>query len=92
MTFEQFGDRLECWLAKPISFCVFIAWCIFVPLWNVDVANYGISFVTALVLFLTLGTSRKDRMAIHIKLDDLEKSIDGADSSNAGIEKRLTDR
>lgn len=91
MDFDYIGDRLEYYMAKPVSFGLFLLWCVAMPFINTDVANYGISVLTALLLVITLGSTRKDRKAVHIKLDDLEESLDCADSSKAGIEKRLED-
>lgn len=84
--FNWLSDKLEKVAGTIWAFVLFLAWCALVPLINVDVANYGISFITALLLFLTIGPARRDRKAVHVKLDDLEKQIDVADSSKAGIE------
>lgn len=74
-----------------IGIGAFLLWVALVPLASVDVANYGLSVYTALVLVITIGPSRRDRKAVHAKLDDLECAIEQADSSLAGIES-LTER
>jgi len=86
MNFDKISDQIEKLLARPTSFVLFLLWCIFMPFINIDAANYGISVATALLLFLTLGSSRRDRKAMHVKLDDLEIAVDKADNDNAGLE------
>lgn len=89
MTFDEVGRKLERILAHPVSLALFLIWCGVMPFLSIDAANYGISFITAFLLFVTLGPSIKERKGVHIKLDDLEDSIEEADSGNVGIENRL---
>lgn len=82
----KLADRIEALAAHPVALLLYLGWCFVAPVFSVDVANYVISVATGGLLFLTLGGSRRDRKAVHIKLDDLETSLDCADSSLAGIE------
>ena len=84
--FGQAADWLECKAGHPLTFVAFVVWCIAAPMLNVDVANYVISVVTAALLFLTIGASRRDRLAVHVKLDDLERAVEEASDDLAGIE------
>lgn len=86
--FHALADHMERVAAHPVAFLVFMAWCILAPTANIDVANYVISVVTASLLFVLIGPSRRDRKAIHVKLDDLEDSIEEADSGNVQIEDK----
>jgi len=61
------------------------------PFVNFDVFDYGISVLTSMLMMITLENSRKDRLAVHVKLDDLEKQIDSATTENAGIEELSED-
>ena len=91
MWFSNFSDKIEKYLAHPAAFLIFLLWCSVMPFFNIDAANYGISVATALVLFVTLGSSRRDRKAVHVKLDDLEIAVEKADNSNAGLEELTED-
>jgi low affinity Fe/Cu permease len=81
-------DKLESAAGSTGGILVFIAWCSIAPVVNVDVANYGLSVYTAGLLVFTLASSRRDRKAIHAKLDDLECAVDSARSENARLEER----
>lgn len=88
MKFSVLADQLEKKLAHPISFVIFLLWCILMPFISMDAANYGISVLTAALLFLTLGNNRKDKIAVHVKLDDLERAVDTAKTENARLEEK----
>ena len=71
--FSKFSDKLEAYLAHPFGFVLytvfFILGLVFV---GVDATNIVISYVTAGMLFLGLGNARRDRKAVHAKLDDID--------------------
>lgn len=85
--FGKIADELECRAGHPLTFAAFVLWCIVAPIVSVDVANYVISVITAALVFLTISASRRDRLAVHVKLDDLEHAIDKANDDLAGIEE-----
>lgn len=84
-------DTFERWAASLGGILAFLAWCSIMPRISIDTANYGISVYTAGLLVFTLAASRRDRMAIHAKLDDLECAVDRAKSENARLEERTED-
>lgn len=86
------SDKIERTLSHPFCFWLFILWCVVMPFISIDAANYGISVVTAFVLFITLGSTRRDRLAIQTKLDNLVINIEQADSSVARIEELAEDQ
>jgi low affinity Fe/Cu permease len=83
---DRIADKLEQTAGSGLGIFAFIAWCALVPLWSVDTANYGIGVYTAFLLVIKIGPTRRDGLAVHVKLDDLECAIEQADSNNASIE------
>lgn len=81
------ADRIESFAGSTTGIMAFLAWIILMPFASVDVANYGISVYTAFVLIITIGLSRRDRKAMHAKLDDLECAVEQADSGNRRLEE-----
>ena len=83
---EGAGEGLERglahWSALPlITLAVFLG-----LLGSVDVTNFVMSYVTLGLLVLTVSRDRRDRKALHAKLDDLEMAIPEADSGKARLE------
>lgn len=81
-------DKIEATAGSPVGIVAFLLWCICMPMVNVDVANYGISVYTAALLVLTIGSTRRDRKAMHAKLDDLEVAVDAADNDLVRLEDK----
>ena len=62
-----------------------------VGLWatfGVDVSNIFISIITAEIVLLTLGATRRSNIAMHAKLDELIDSQTGARNDIEHIEDR----
>lgn len=87
--YARIADIVERGAGHPLAMLAFLAWCAFMPLLNMDAANYGISIATAFILFLTIGSARRDRKAVHTKIDDIERAIPQAKSGNARLEDKL---
>lgn len=85
--FKKIADKTEKTCSHPVSLVAFLLWCAIMPFLSVDAANYGISVLTAFLLMLTLSGVRRDRLAIHAKLDELVTEIDQPRSEIAGIEE-----
>ncbi len=85
--FTVIADKVEYAAGSPYGVLAFVGWCAAMPLINIDVANYGISVATAGILFLTIGSARRHAKAVQAKLDDLEESIDVANSANKRLEE-----
>lgn len=80
-------DRFDAFVGTRAGKLLFAAWCIVVPFFSWDIANYGISIYTAAVLVFGKAFGRADRKAVHVKLDDLECAVEAADSSNKRLEE-----
>jgi len=82
------GDFIEKCCAHPAAFWLFTGLFAIGITINVDVTNIAISYFTAALLLLTLGGQRRSDKASHVKLDDLERSVENARSDNARLEER----
>ena len=83
------GDRIEqaCahWLALPVFTALFILGILII---GVDPTNIVVSYMTIALLLLTVGRDRRDRLAMHTKLDDLERAVPTANGTKARLEER----
>src|SRR4030095_4310030 len=73
------------YLAFLAAFSIIIVWAITGPLFGFSntwqlVINTGTTIVTFLMVFLIQNTQNRDAMAVHLKLDEIIKSIDNADN------------
>lgn len=89
LVYAKVADWIERVSGHPLTMIAFVAWCAFMPLISIDAANYGISVATAFILFLTIGSTRRDRKAMHTKLDALVCATEGADDALQHIEDRV---
>lgn len=75
-----------------IAFLVIIAWAFSGPIFNFSntwqlFINTGTTIVTLLMVFLIQSTQNRDSRAIHLKLDELLRSIKGARNRLVNIEE-----
>ena len=82
---EWVEHRLAHWAVMPLCTAAIVAG-LFWP--GVDATNLAISILTVELLLLTLGRDRRDRKALHAKLDDLEIHLPQADSNKAHLEDK----
>lgn len=86
---NDIGERIEraCahWLAVPVFTLAFLASLVLI---GVEPTNILISYQTIVLLLLTVGRDRRDRAAMHAKLDDLEIALPEADSGKAKLEEQ----
>ena len=98
--FSRFAKWMSVKLGNAYAFLVAIivvlAWAIIGPLFNYSdtwqlVINTGTTIVTFLMVFLLQNTQNRDTIAIHLKLDEIIRSIQGAHNRLLKIEE-LSDR
>ena len=94
--FRKFASKTSTVVGSPWSFIVatliIITWFIAGPVFGYSdtwqlVINTGTTIVTFLIVFLIQNTQNRDARALHLKLDELVKSIRGARNSMVSIEE-----
>ncbi|MEZ0325701.1 MAG: low affinity iron permease family protein [Fimbriimonas sp.] len=85
--FNSLAKRVAAWVGSPISFgialAVIIVWAVTGPIFKFSdtwqlVINTSTTIVTFLMVFLIQNTQNRDARAIHLKLDEVIRSIEGA--------------
>lgn len=97
--FHKFAARISSIIGSPLAFIaaifVILVWVLsgpsfgFSDTWQL-IINTGTTIVTFLIVFLIQNTQNRDAKAIHLKLDELLKSVKGARTSLVDLED-LTD-
>jgi len=94
--FSQFAHATSLWTGNPVAFLlavlVVVAWVATGPLFGYSdtwqlVINTGTTIVTFLMVFLIQNTQNRDAKAIHLKLDEVIRSIRRASNTMIDIEK-----
>jgi low affinity Fe/Cu permease len=89
------GDLVGSWGAFMIAVAVILAWAVTGHLFNYSDTwqlwiNTGTTIVTFLMVFLIQYTQNRDAKAMHLKLDELLRSIKGAHTEMINL-KNLSD-
>jgi low affinity Fe/Cu permease len=98
--FRHFAARVSIVVGAPGSFAVALAvlvlwalagpFCHFSDTWQL-VINTGTTIVTFLIVFLIQNTQNRESKAVHLKLDELIRSIDNARNALIDLDE-LDDR
>jgi low affinity Fe/Cu permease len=94
--FDKLARRVEGWIGNPWAFILALAsitlWAVTGPLfgwsdtWQL-ICNTATTIVTYLIVFLIQATQTRDTTAIHIKLDELLRALEGARTGLAVAEE-----
>ena len=96
---EHFGHvatRTASWVGKPAAFVTAVLavlmWGLLGPHYHYSdtwqlVINTGTTIVTFLMVFLIQNTQNRDARALHLKLDELIRSVHAAHNDMINIEK-----
>jgi len=83
------------WTGQPMTFgfavLVVVAWAVTGPVFGFSdtwqlVINTGTTIITFLMVFLIQNTQNRDSEAMHLKLDELIRSIQGAHNALLNLE------
>jgi low affinity Fe/Cu permease len=79
-------------LAFGLAAATIVAWAAMGPVFGFSdtwqlVINTGTTVVTFLMVFLIQNTQDRDALAVHLKLDELIRSIDGAHNALLDLEE-----
>jgi low affinity Fe/Cu permease len=98
--FAKFSNRIAHWAGHYLAFLfallIIVVWAVTGPLFGFSdtwqlVINTGTTIVTFLMVFLIQNTQNRDALAVHLKLDELIRSIDQADNKLMAAEDETDD-
>jgi low affinity Fe/Cu permease len=94
--FRKFASKTADWMGKSWAFIaavlIIAVWGMTGPMFHYSdtwqlVINTGTTIITFLMVFLIQNTQNRDARAIHLKLDELIRSIQGARNSMVDLEE-----
>jgi low affinity Fe/Cu permease len=98
--FASFANRASQlaghYLTFVVAFAILIVWAVSGPFFGFSdtwqlVINTGTTIITFLMVFLIQNTQNRDAMAMHLKLDELIRSIESADNDLIRAEDETQD-
>ena len=97
--FRRFAATASRWMGSPVAFMIavgtVVAWAALGPLfgysdtWQLAI-NTGTTIVTFLMVFLIQSTQNRDAKALHLKLDEVIRGLQGARNHLVDLES-MTD-
>lgn len=93
--FSVVAHQTACWTGRPTAFILALAtvivWGVTGPLFGFSdtwqlVINTGTTIITFLMVFLIQNSQNRDTVAIHLKLDEVLRSIDEARNNFMDLE------
>src|SRR5579884_3707712 len=98
--FARIAGRVADWTGSSWAFClaglVVVVWAVTGPMFNFSdtwqlVINTGTTIVTFLMVFLIQNTQNRDAKAMHLKLDELLRGVEGARTGLVDLEAASDD-
>ena len=76
-----------------VAFAIVVVWAVTGPLFHFSdtwqlVINTGTTVITFLMVFLIQNTQNRDSAAMHLKLDELLRAVQGAETGMANLEDK----
>ena len=99
--FRHFARKASDWLGSPAAFWLagvsIVAWALLGPYYDYSdtwqlVVNTATTVVTFLMVFLIQNTQNRDAKAIHLKLDELLRGVQGARTGLVRLEEMTEDQ
>ena len=85
-SFGELADRLT---SNPLFLALFNVALVVMWMWfGVDVANIFISIITAEIVLIGAGATRRGTLAIHAKLDEIIHAQENARDTLMGVESK----
>jgi len=93
--FRRFSHHVSVWVGSPWAFAaavtIVLVWAVTGPTFGFSdtwqlVINTGTTIVTFLMVFLIQNTQNRDAKAIHLKLDELLRGVEGARTDMVDLE------
>jgi len=93
--FGTLASKVSHWMGHPVGFVaalgIVVAWVSTGPIFHFSdtwqlVINTGTTVVTFLMVFLIQNTQNRDAKAIHLKLDELLRGVEGARTDMVDLE------
>jgi low affinity Fe/Cu permease len=90
------GQCAGSWWAFAVSFLLVLAWLVSGPFFGFSeqwqlIINTGTTVITFLMVVIIQHTQNVNDHALHVKLDELIRSVDKADNAIIGIEEKDLD-
>lgn len=94
--FSHFASKVAQWCGKPwafgMAFTLVLLWAITGPYFHYSeswqiIINTGTTIVTFLMVFVIQSSQNRDGLALHLKLDELIKAVEGARNNLVAAEE-----
>lgn len=87
--FTAFSNEVARWTGSHWAFLV-AAMIVVVSLaaFGIELTNIAISVVTLLMVFVLQNTQNRDSAALHLKLDEIVRALEGARDDVRGVESK----
>lgn len=95
--FERLAQLVSRWTSHPFSFLgaclLIIGWAVLGPVFDYSdtwqlVINTSTTIITFLMVFLIQNTQSRESRALHLKIDELVRALDAADTNLIDLERR----
>lgn len=94
--FARFATRTARAAGNPLTFClavsIIVAWALMGPAFGFSdtwqlVINTGTTIITFLMVFVIQNSQNRDTQALHLKIDELIRAVEGAHNALLNLEE-----